>query len=103
MGFSLAHRRGLEGGPEGQIWFGETIKNNHALVGIQTHGAMRKLRLRKRPQPKPLLAPNEPVKLDLRVVVSGDKLADGLLQDQVTAMVEQNLTAKKVGVRSVLP
>lgn len=88
----------LEGGPEGQIWFGETLKNNHALVGIQVPTELSKAEIAKAPEPKPLLAANESVKVELKVVVSGDKLADGLLQDQVSTLVEQRLAAKKVGV-----
>lgn len=88
----------LEGGPEGQIWFGETTKGNHALVGVQVPTELSKAEIAKAPEPKPLLGPNESVKVELKVVVSGDKLADGLLQDQVSTLVEQRLAAKKVGV-----
>ncbi len=83
----------VEGGPEGQLWFVESTQRLLALVGakIPTSEAMGKIA--KAPAPTRLIADGEQLMADVQVNISGDKLADGVLRDQVVSKLVKNLAA----------
>lgn len=88
----------VEGGPEGQLWFVESTQRLLALVGakIPTSEALDKIA--KSPAPTRLIADGGELMADIQVNISGDKLADGVLRDQVVSKLVKNLAASNIDV-----
>lgn len=86
----------FSGGPEGQLWFSESSAKGAMLVHVNIPTGLAEKELSKAPQPKLLVPEGSELSVQTEVHISGDSLADGLLASQLSEIVEQNLTARRV-------
>ena len=88
----------VDGGPEGQLWFLESSKRQQALVGVSVPTKEAMLKIADAPAPKLLIAKGDDLMADIQVMISGDKLADEVLRDQVVSALVKNLARHEVDV-----
>lgn len=86
----------LQGVPEGQLWFCEFATGASRLVGRDMPSKVAQERIAQAGPPKRVLKADDSIMIDLLVRISGDKLADGLLADQLLAAMEPSLKEGKV-------
>jgi hypothetical protein len=85
--YRLPNGISFDDSPSSQIWFSEFANLQQHVVCAQVPTPPARERMKSAPKPKPLLKNNDTIVLDVSVNISGDQLADGLLQDQVKATV----------------
>ncbi|MFO1064261.1 MAG: SHD1 domain-containing protein [Pirellulales bacterium] len=81
---------------EGRIWFSEQAAGSIRLTSAELPSEDSLKHIRNAPPAKRLLQAGDSVTVEISAIISGDKLADGLIQDQLVDVVTQNLAKSNV-------